>query len=277
MSRRGFTMVELAVALVIAGIIGAALSRLVINQSRFVSLQDGLMRARSGARSALAVMQDEIRMVSDSGLRAAGRDSIQVRVPYVFGVACGYASGLTVVALLPADSASVAIAQASGMAWRDSLGNWRFVEPATVTAGAPTSVCTTQTPAIVVLSTPDWTAQAVYASGTAPRIGSPVYFYQLVTYRFGPSVDLPGRRALWRAVASTGAREELVAPFDEQAKFQFLVGDVNTARTTPPAALDSVLGVRVRLLAASDQTPAGRTTPVTFELYADIVFRNHAH
>jgi hypothetical protein len=270
-------MVELTVALVIAGVIGVALARLVINQSRFVSLQDGLMRARSGARSALAVMQDELRMVSDSGLRSAGRDSIMVRVPFVFGIACGYSTGQTVVGLLPADSASVAGAVANGMAWRDSVGNWRFVEPATMTAGAPTTVCTGQTPAITVISTPDWAAQAAYGTGTAPRIGSPVYFYQIVTYRFGPSVDLPGRRALWRAVASTGVREELVVPFDETAKFQFLVGTLSTVRTSPPAVLDSVLGVRVRLVAASDQTPAGHSGPVTFELNTDIVFRNHAH
>ena len=277
MNRRGFTMVELTVSLVIAGIIGVALARLVINQSRFVSLQDGLMRARGGARSALGVMQDELRMVSDSGLLAATRQAITVRVPVAFGVACGYASGQTIVSLLPADSASVAGATASGMAWRDSLGNWRFVEPSVMTSGAPTTVCTSQTPAIAVLSNANWTAQAVYGTGTAPRIGSPVYFYQVVTYQFAPSVELPGRRALWRAVASTGTSEELVAPFDEAAKFQFLVGNVNTVRTSPPADLDSVLGVRVRLVAASDQTPAGRSGPVTFELNNDIVFRNHAH
>ena len=277
MRRRGFALVELVVALVIAGIIGASLARLVINQSRFVSLQDGMMRARSGARAALNVMQDELRMVTDSGLRAASRDSVTVRVPFVFGIACGYSAGRTVVALVPADSASVASATASGMAWRDSVGNWRFVEPATMTSGAPTGTCWAQTPTIWVMSTTDWPSRAVYGTGIVPPIGSPIYFYQTVTYAFSPSVDLPGRRALWRAVPATSVREELVAPFDTSARFEFLVASPPSPRVTPPAILDSVLGVRVRLVAASDQTPAGRSQPVTFDLTTTLLFRNHAH
>ncbi len=279
MTRRapGFALVELLVALVIAGIIGIALSRLIINQARFVGVQDAMMRARSAARAALNVMQDELRMVSDSGLRAASRDSITVRVPYIFGVACGYTGGRTIVAEIPADSAAVAGATPRGMAWRDSLGVWRFVEPATVTAGAPLGSCWSNTPVIQVLSTSSWTARTVTASGTAPTVGAPVYFYQLVTYVFAASVDQPGKRALWRAVPSAGLREELVAPFDTSARFEFLVGSVTTAQATPPANLESVLGVRARLIAVSETVPQGRVMPLKFDLTTNLQFRNHAN
>lgn len=275
MKRRGFALSELLVALVIAGIIGIALARLVINQSRFVAMQDGVMRARSGARSALNVMLTELRMVTDNGLRAASRDSITIRVPVIFGIACGYTGGRTVVGVMPADSASYAGATIAGMAWRDTLGTWQFVNPSTLVAGASTSTCTSQVPTISVLSLSNWTARAVSGTGVAPTIGSPVYFYQLVTYVFAASADLPGRRALWRAVPAASLREELVAPFDTSAHFDFIYGKALTVQTTAPAVLDSVMGVRVRLIAASENAPAGRSAPTTFDLSAKVYFRNH--
>jgi hypothetical protein len=220
-------------------------------------------------------MEEELRMVSDSGLLAAARDSIVLRVPYAFGTACAYNSGQTIVALLPADSASYASAVASGAAWRDSIGNWRYLGGATVSPGAPTAGCGTAIPSIAILTTASWPAQAVYVNSVAPTIGAPVYLYQDVTYVFGASVDLPGRRALWRAVPSASLREELVAPFDTSAKFLFLVGSALSVRTTPPAILDSIYGVRVRLVAASEQTPTGRSAPLTFDLSTNLVFRNH--
>ena len=81
MNRRGFSLPELLVAMVIAGIIGVALARLIINQSRFVSSQDNLMRARSGARAAFNVLMDELRATTPGGLLDATRDSVTLRVP----------------------------------------------------------------------------------------------------------------------------------------------------------------------------------------------------
>lgn len=273
--RAGFSLAEMMVALVIAGIIGTALSRLVINQSRFVSLQDGLMKARSGARSALLVLTSELRAISDGGLVQASGDSITIRVPYAFGVACQQISGgKTVVSLLPTDSSIYGASRASGYAWRDSTGNYSFVEPATVSA----ATCTAPSPSITTLSATGWPARAV---AVAPNVvatpaGAIVYLYQLIRYAFATSVEVPGRRALWRTVLSTGTRDELVVPFDSSAKFQFLVGNAYALQSAPPAVLDSVRGVRVKLVGASETAPQGRTVPVKFDLTTDLLFRNNA-
>ncbi|MEK7668506.1 MAG: prepilin-type N-terminal cleavage/methylation domain-containing protein, partial [Gemmatimonadota bacterium] len=218
MRRRGFSIAELLVAMVIAGIIGVALGRLILSQSRFVALQDGMMRARSGARAALNAITGELRAVTDSGLVQAGPDSITVRVPYAFGVACQQVSGKTVVSLIPTDSALYGASTASGYAWRDSLGSFRFVEPATVSTGT----CSTPAPYVTTLSATGWTARnvAVAPNVLATPVGAIVYLYQKVRYAFAASVEIPGRRALWRTVLSTGSRDELVAPFDTSARFQ---------------------------------------------------------
>lgn len=86
MTRRGVTLVELLVTLLVLGFLGTALARLMISNSRFVSKQEALLEARQTARAAMNVMLPELRMVSDGGLVAADPDSVTVRVPYVFGI-----------------------------------------------------------------------------------------------------------------------------------------------------------------------------------------------
>jgi prepilin-type N-terminal cleavage/methylation domain-containing protein len=273
--RAGFTLTELMVALVIAGIIGAALARLVINQARFVAHQDSAMRARAGARAALNVMTSEVRMVTTGGFLGGNRDSIQLRVPYAYGVACSQSGASTRVSLLPADSAMFYAAVPSGYAWRDTLGGLNFVEPATASVSAPASCPLV---GITTLSAPGWSATeaGVVPNDISTQFTAVVYLYQTISYVFAESGQLPERRALWRVVASTGARDELVAPFDTSAKFEFLVGNNLTVWDTPPLTLDSVRALRVHLVGASEQTPQGRSAPLTFDLTTNLFFRNNA-
>lgn len=274
----GFVLAELLVAMFIAAIIGASLTQLVISQSRFVALQGALMQARGGARAALNVMATDLRMVSDSGLVDASADSVTVRVPYAFGVACTQSSGRTIVSLLPADSAAYFSATASGYAWRDSTGKFVFVHPATV--GSSTGLqCGSPylSKTIAILGAPGWPPLAVAVGPNDVRTppGTVVYLYQVVRYAFAPSVQVPGRVGLWRTVFSTGQRDELVAPFDTSAGFQFL-DSTYTPQATPPADLNAVKGVRLILVATSEQPPEGRTLPTQFKLTTDVVFRNHS-
>ena len=272
--RPGFSLAELMVALVLTAIIGTALARLIIYQSRFVALQDGMMRARSGARAALNVMSAELRAITDGGLVAASTDSITLRVPYAFGVACQQTSGRTNVALLPGDSALYGAAIPGGYAWRDTTGAFAFVDGATVSAG----ICAPPAPAITVVGTTGWPARSVAASNSNPNtpVGAIVYLYQRIRYAFAPSASIPGRRALWRTVLSTGTRDELVVPFDTSSRFQFLVGNAYTVQAAPPAVLDSVRGLRIRFVGQSEAPPEGHTVPVQFDLSSDILFRNNA-
>lgn len=275
MTRRGFSLAELLVAMVIAGIIGLALTRLVISQARFVSIQDGMMEARGTARAALNVLAEELRMVGDSGVIVASRDSIVVRAPYAHGVACGAVFGRRVVALLPTDSAVYAAAAISGFMWRDTLGAWRIYDGADV-ALSSTFFCSfsgVTNPTVVSMAATGWSARAVSVPNPSGlMVGAPVFLYQTITYRFAPSVEVPGSVALWRRVPSASFDEEMVAPFDTAAKFEFLIGD-SLGIVTVPASPDSVRGVRVHLVARSTDAPAGRSAPVQFDLTTSLVFR----
>jgi prepilin-type N-terminal cleavage/methylation domain-containing protein len=276
MSRRGFSLAELMVALVIAGVIGVALTRLVVSQARFVAKQDGYMKARSVARAGLAVLADELRQVGNGGVVQASVDSVTLRVPFAYGVACGQSGGTTFVALMPPDSARLASSVTAGYAWRDTAFVWRVVEPATSTPVGLTA-CSTASPAIAVLSSP---SAATYGVAVAPNVvattaGSPVYLFQQIKYVIDPSTVVPWLFSLYREVVGSGVREEIVTPFDSVTRFEFLVGSLRVPQSAVPGSLDSIVGLRVFLGGSAETTPSGMNLPPRFMVQTDIVFRNN--
>jgi prepilin-type N-terminal cleavage/methylation domain-containing protein len=274
--RRGYSLAELLVALVIAGAIGVSLSKLVISQARFLGLQQGMMAARAGARAGLNVMVQELHMITPGGVIDAAQDSITVRVPYAYGVFCIQpAGGSQAIALFPYDSATYASATASGYAYRDSTGTWKFKEPLTGVAAGVASDCTSGlTQPVTVLTNGAIVRASPNVVGT--KVGYPAYLYQKVRYAFAASAQLSGRRALWRTQVATGQRDEMVAPFDTNSHFSFLTGNNLTLGASPPAALDSLRGIKVRFVGQSEDPPEGRSKVVSFDLPTRIVFMNRA-
>jgi prepilin-type N-terminal cleavage/methylation domain-containing protein len=265
MSRRGLTLVEVLITLAVLGLLGTALARLMISNSRFVSQQEAELEARQTARAAMNVMLPELRMVSDSGLLAAAPDSIRVRVPYAFGVFCRNEFAV----LAPPDSIVYATAQHAGIAYQLSSGLYGFNSTVTVTG---TTTSTADCDADSVRAIPGGLRLELSTANLAPP-GRLFYLYQLVTYRFGASTALPGRRALWRH-AQGASPEELLAPFDTAARFVFLVGPRLTPQLAVPAALDSVRGLEIRLVGASVGSAQGESEPTRFALHPRVRFGN---
>lgn len=271
MNRYGFTLVELLVASLVMGILGLALISMLRGDSRFAAQQNAMVGARRTARGALNVLTPELRLVSGGGLVAVSKDSVRVRVPYAFGMVCGTASnGRTHISLLPADSAAFASAELGGVAWRSTSGTYAFITG--LSAGnASSSICVEDSIRIVpdgreIYVTPSVAAQVA--------VGTIVYLYQTVTYRFAASTTLPGRRALWRQAGSAAA-QEMVSPFDSSAQFRCLTGASLVAESCPPAGgLSAVRGIQVHLVGASEYAPEGRSAPETYDLTTDIPFVN---
>ncbi len=282
MNRRGFTLTELLVALTVMSVAGIALIRLLTATTRFVSLHDAMLSARQGARAALNTMVAELQTVGDSGLTAAAADgkSITVRVPYAFGTTCRRASSQSVVAsVMPTDSVVYASAVPGGFFWRRLTGSYTNVPgPITVAPSADAALCDADSVRIV----PGGTRVVIsgYPAMFAPDSLAVFMLYQVVTYRFGNSTTLPGRTALWRK-AGANADEELVAPFDGAAGFGFLVGGPTAAtlalQNAPPADLNLVRGLELRLLAQSEVSAQGTAAPQVFRLKARVTFSNKAY
>src|SRR5436190_7943239 len=151
-ARRGFTLVEVAIAMVIVAIIGAAFTKLLASQSRYFDQQTNIRKARSVARNSTNVLLSDLRMVQDSGgvdSVASDGKAIRIIVPYRFGLVCGTNGTVTTVSMLPSDSSVVALAKYGGFAWRDTLtGRYHVVTPSAPSAGdapqtsASPSICT---------------------------------------------------------------------------------------------------------------------------------------
>src|SRR5204862_3699454 len=90
--RRGFTLNEIMISLVIMGVIGATFMRMLRTQTRFLDAQTNKRAARSVARSGMNLLLSELRMVQDTlGVDSASSDGKGLRVirPYRYGLYCG--------------------------------------------------------------------------------------------------------------------------------------------------------------------------------------------
>jgi len=266
-SRRGFTLIEIAIALIIVGIIGAAFTKLLASQSRFFDQQTNIRKARSVARNSMNVMLSDLRMVQDlGGIDSAASDGklVRIKVPYRFGLVCATNGTMTTVSMLPSVSSVVAMAKYGGFAWRDTLtGLYTIVTPAApLTSDAPVasavpSRCTGtgigqanlrtfsvngRTGDILDLNAP---------AATGAQSVSPVFFWQRVSYSFKASNAYSGYLGLYRDVEGATS-EELLAPFDTSARFRFYTSGADTSIVVPPA-VSTIVGLDLVLNAISSR------------------------
>jgi prepilin-type N-terminal cleavage/methylation domain-containing protein len=274
-ARRGFTLTELLIGMLIMGIVGAAITRLFVSQSRFYDLQAQLRRARFVSRTAINAALSDLRMTeATGGVAAASPTSITVRAPYALGVVCANDAMQATVALFPVDSTTYATAGFSGYAWRDTLGNYTYVEAGATVTLASASVCTSGT--VSVLPNGKVVAVAPPLPATLPAViavGTPLFLIQRLTYEFKASAALPGQTGLWRTVVTTGQADELVAPFDTTARFRFFVQGGDTAQSVVPSPLSDLRGVELSFDALSDRAPQG-SSPRKAQAVTAVFFNN---
>ena len=269
---RGFTLTELLVATVVMGILGVALTRILIGDSRFVSKVEAMMDARQVARAAMNTMGVELQMVSRGGLTAASRTRIRVRVPYAFGILCDRVWNgdrwIRYAVLVPTDSLMYANATANGMAWRNASGDYTFHDRnPRVRAGNPARMALCASEGIRT-NLPKSQFIRMRISNDTLTAGDVFYLYENVRYRFWTSVAVPGRIGLWRR------GEELMSPFDPASGFRFFVAGEDTSLIAPPADLSQVTGLELRLVGASEVTPQGSPAPPSFEIRTRVNFLN---
>src|SRR3954470_4412228 len=108
-SRRGFTLIELVVSIVIFAIIGALFTKLLTIQGKFFDRQGMGNAARNVSRASLNRVVSDFRMIeATGGVIAASPTSLTIRIPYAIGVVCANAGAGTVLTLLPVDSTTYA-------------------------------------------------------------------------------------------------------------------------------------------------------------------------
>jgi prepilin-type N-terminal cleavage/methylation domain-containing protein len=274
--RRGFTLTELMVGLVIVGIIGGALTRLLVSQSRFYDQQTQLRRARFLSRTAVNAALSDLRMTeATGGVVAATPTSVTLRVPYALGIVCASSAAQATVALFPVDSTVYATSGFSGYAWRDTLGAYTYVEGSVALGAGATATCTGANVTVLTGGRAVTVAPGLpTALAAVVTVGTPVLVFQRLRYEFKASAALPGQVGLWRTVVATGLTDELVAPFDTTAVFRFLVAGSITAQAAVPNPLTNLRGLELHFDALSDRAPAGSAKPKRAQLVTAVFFNN---
>ena len=290
----GFTIVEIITSLTIIAIIGLAMTKLVLGQTRSFQYDNGARRARAAARSAMNILITDLRMTQDNGgvtaVDAANNRRIDVRVPTVFGFVCEKNAGNIVASLVAADSFQVASSKYGGYAVRDSVaGTYAYVAATSGDTITATNVSRCHAAGVDIFS--DTTRVAgrrggVFVMAPAPPgiagVGAPMFVWHTVTYEFKTSAIYPGRYGLYRTVrgrANTDTTsDELIAPFKSTARFSYYTqgpyATNDVPLTTAPGVLNNIRGFQIFLPAESSDTMPTRNTPQSANTTTAVFFKN---
>ncbi|MFL5544762.1 MAG: type II secretion system protein [Gemmatimonadaceae bacterium] len=276
-ARRGFTMIELLVGVVIFAIIGALFTKLLTVQGRFFDRQGMGNAARNVSRASLNRLVSDFRMIeTSSGVVAASPTSLTLRIPFTIGVMCKNANGGTVLSLLPVDSTTYDNALYYGYAWRNfQTGAYSYVEGGSTKEVADPVNCAS----VSITMVPN--GRTVLVKPPLPAgagLGTPVFLYSRVRYEFKASVAVPGKLGLWRTeIAPSGAldTEELVAPFASTSGWKFYtINGGSVPSVNPPANPADLRGLELHLDGASEYVAPGRASVENAPFTTAVFFKN---
>ena len=272
--RKGLTIAELIVGMVIFAIIGMALTRIMVMQARYFDHQKQGNLARNVSRGPLNRLVSDIRMVeAEGGITAASATAITAKVPYALGVVCSSDATGTNISLLPVDSAMYAEPGYSGYAWRNGEAKYRYIMGgSTVSAG---SVTPCNAAGITTLSSD--LAKVIRISpklNDSATVGTPVFLLRNITYEFKTSVLVPNGKGLYRTVVDAGTSEELSAPYASNAAFRFFVGSSLTAQAAAPANLGTLRGIELNMTGLSEKNPRQSAAQAPAPFVTAVFFKN---
>jgi Tfp pilus assembly protein PilX len=269
-SRRGISLVELLVAMTLLGFIGVSILRTFTSQARLADMHAKRMESRTVSRAPVNLFMSELRMVeTGNGVVAATASSVTLRVPVAMGLVCGNVGSTTIMSLMPVDSVALASASLSGHAYREESGVYTYTEGAVSVSSGGVGTCNGAS----ITTVDGGTTVVVSPQMTSAAVGTVAFLYQRVRYEFKSSNTIAGRTGLWRTLETSGATEELAAPFDANARFRFYRIDEDTARTIVPP-LTEIRGLELALVGSSEKTRFGRSTPETARLQTAVFFIN---
>lgn len=258
---RGFTLVEVMITVVVAGVLGGALTSLVVSQQRFYSRSDNLLLAQQNIRAALDLMASELRMAAPEDIVTATPGSVTVRFDLVHGVVCEGALGSAHVYAYDSVTNANLASGVTGTAYSEPYDSTFVYDPGftgTVTAssGASETICKANgAPA----GEPTSRFRLVTGWSTTPPRGSLVRWYGSLTYALAPSSTDPGSFAIWRD------NQELATPFESGAEFSYVMDDGSVLGSVGAPGLADIREIRVGATAIG-RGPFGATRDVLFDI-----------
>jgi prepilin-type N-terminal cleavage/methylation domain-containing protein len=259
-TRRGFTLIELMVAVAITGILSTVIFQMITSQSRYATIQTARTEMMQNSRGLLELMSSELRGITVSqGLLYAAPDSIRFRLPLAWGVLCDSAASPVVAVFDNAVWNNATTQYSTVMQTPGSFGVG--LAPWALAAGTPPAVQITppaSSPSRQPVAATACAAYAPPASGVtlmqftgvaAPGTGAlrQLFVFANVAYGRGPTPAANADRWVRRSFAD-GNPEPVAGPIHNLV-FRYLdasgvpIATPTTGLTT--TALATVRGIRI--------------------------------
>lgn len=280
---RGFTIIELLIAMIVTAVLGAALVRTMIASNRFIDRVEAGRDARGSARAAVNLLSTELRMVSaGTGVEAASATSLTLRVAYRVGMACTATTGTpgAVVAVFTPSDTSIASSTLgyTGFAALETSNEYVYSNGIGTPSSAANLLCTAAPAGLTPVSGSSVLRMVGVSVPTVILPGTPVVLWRRVRYDLAASTFIPGRLALWRrqldAAGAVVSSEELAAPLEASTRFGFYINNARAASDTVPTALGDLRGIELRLVGESVRAARGTDRAEQSRLTTAVFFLN---
>ena len=239
--RRGFTIIELIVGLVVGLIVLGSVVQMLIVQSRGYRKQREIIDIRETAREASALLAGDLRQsrVGESPLAAMGANSIALRSPRGLGTVCAKHATLARYGLWKTGGNILAGTDDSALVHQLGRDKWTALKVTAVgtpaAMGVPACAWPGARPPEIVVE---------FAVGTKTdtsyiKVGAAFRSFRRVEYA---EYQLNSRWWLGRKVGAAGSYEQLTGPLVAPASngLAFTYYDTLGAVTTNPAAVGTV-------------------------------------
>lgn len=262
LGRGGFTLVELAVALLIGSILITAVFQMMSGQARFSAVQSGREETQQNTRGALEILSSELRSAAPQMILDAGPQTVTFMQPRAWGLLCSGAGTTQINVVLPnvGADAAWAVSPANGVLVRTGPGTY---DPAPANGvagrahivtsqdlGAPTNAnCPNMNPSGNLKVIGLGLSRAV--AGTA---GDPVALYTLTRYDVAAvnGVSWLRRNSSVDAAGNFNA-QPLAGPLVTDRFHLEYRGVTGAVVPNPSATPENIAQVRVRVVTESSQ------------------------
>jgi prepilin-type N-terminal cleavage/methylation domain-containing protein len=277
-SARGFTLVELSVALVLGVVVLSAAGQVFLASQRFFRLQSSALEVHEGLRAALQVLAAELRELDPSGgdIVAIGPDSISIRATRGLEFVCAPpdpATGRIVVrsslssgyrAVDPARDRALVFRAGDGTAENEDA----WLDRGIASAGGATTCADGAAATELKLVGADAALDSV-------EIGAPVRWYERVVYRL--YADETG--AWWLGVrnwsgGAWAAISPVAGPLQHPLGIQLTYHDASGATTAEPSRVARIALVIRGVGSALLQEMRGRQSHWADSLATEVFPRN---
>ncbi len=273
MRRRGFTLVEVLVGLVLLGLVSAVLFQVIVGSQRVSRAQTARSEVQGSARAGALMLPGDFREIGFSNgpysaanlsdIIAMSANSIQVRAQRGFGFTCGTLGGSLVVTVRTGPSTDPRVWQglrqpAVGdrvLVFYDGANVNSATDdgwlPATVTGtAASSSACSSPSGSGLFLTLSP--IGGTFTNYSWIRDGSPVRLYEEVQYSL---YQESGRTWLGAQVTSQAGSsvQPVLGPLDGTSGLQFRYFDANGNQISDYSQVANVRSIEVQVNGASSQ------------------------